>query len=237
MNPRELVDHHVRSGPVELVLDVPLRFAVERVPTRAISDTFFKSCKPAKRFEPCSVYNTEDEWVRLIKTLGSIKDIQYLAVFCTAGSHDFHPFQAVADALNNAHSLSELQVILNYETLPRDTSELIALANALRERTSLQNFTWFDLHSSQDVSPDPVLRALLDCPFLQFARIMTKYAGADAIRNLLELLVAIELELTLLPEHWLAVADELRRGHFHARVLSLCMIKEHNRRTLKLSKQ
>jgi hypothetical protein len=33
------------------------------------------------------------------------------------------------------------------------------------------------------------------------------------------------LQLTLLPDHWLTVADELRRGHFHVRVLSLGMIQ------------
>jgi hypothetical protein len=47
----------------------------------------------------------EDEWVLLVKTIGRIRDVRYLNFSCTHGSRDFHPFQAVADAVNSAHSL------------------------------------------------------------------------------------------------------------------------------------
>jgi hypothetical protein len=75
------------------------------------------------------------------------------------GSLDFHPFQAFADAVNNAHSLSKL-VIFPHCTFPIDPSGLTALANALREHTALQDFTWIDFGSPTEAAQisalDPV---------------------------------------------------------------------------------
>jgi hypothetical protein len=79
----------------------------------------------------------EDEWVLLVKTLGRIKDIQHLEFFCTSASRDFHPFQAIADAVNNAHSLLHLRLITKFSSLTGYPSGLIALANALREHIAL----------------------------------------------------------------------------------------------------
>jgi hypothetical protein len=87
---------------------------------------------------------SEDEWVLLVKTLGSIKDLQRLEFYCMPGSRRFHPFQAVADAVNNAQSLRNLEIYIESETFPGDPSGLIALANSLREHPALQEFTWFD---------------------------------------------------------------------------------------------
>jgi hypothetical protein len=72
----------------------------------------------------------EDEWVLLVKTLGRIKDFQHLEFFYTSASRDFHPFQAIADAVNNAHSLLHLRAITNFRS-STSFSGLIALANAL----------------------------------------------------------------------------------------------------------
>jgi hypothetical protein len=158
----------------------------------------------------------EDEWVHLIKMLGSIKGLQNLTLRCTSGSRNFHPLQAVASALNNARSLHRLEIAQEREPFPRDPSELFALANALREHTALEEFGWVDfcqrLEAEQNTTIDPVLRALRACPHLRKVVIMTKYACVDAIKNLLQLPSAIELHLVLENEHWLAVADEIRRG-------------------------
>jgi hypothetical protein len=48
---------------------------------------------------------SDDEWVLLVETLGRIRDIENLEFNIVSGSRDFHPFQTIADALNNAQSL------------------------------------------------------------------------------------------------------------------------------------
>jgi hypothetical protein len=52
----------------------------------------------------------EDEWVLLVKTIGSIKYIQNLILRCRTGYRDSHPFQAVARAVNNAQLLRKLVI-------------------------------------------------------------------------------------------------------------------------------
>jgi hypothetical protein len=189
MNSRELVDH-IRSGAAKLVLDKPLRFFRRtRLPrffrrTRSNSCAFNEFLQALQSSETirdihCKSQHqlgiSEDEWVLLVKTLGSIRDIQNLRLYCAPGSRNFHPFQAVADAVNSAHSLRKLVV----DVFPREPSGLIALANALREHTSLREFTWFDLGSRREAAPrdlslDPVLRALLACPHLRQVFIKTE---------------------------------------------------------------
>jgi hypothetical protein len=144
------------------------------------------------------------------------------------GSLDFHPFQAFANAANNAHSLSELVVRLQGDTFPRDPSGLTALASAFREHTALQDFRWIDfcplLRAAQNTALDPVLRALPMCPHLRIVVIKTKCASTDAINNLLQLRPTTDLKLVLEPDQWLAMADEIRRGRFHVLTLYLAMI-------------
>jgi hypothetical protein len=164
---------------------------------------------------------TEDEWVLLVKTLGSIKGIQILSLRCQPGSRDFHPFQAVADAVNNAQTLRALIIGLDGATFPRDPSEL-ALPNALRKHTGLHKFTLIDRRSlpeaAQSTVVDPMLQALSDCPHLRQGFIMTKFASADAIRSLLQLTTDPFMTLALTPDQWLLAADEIRLGR--------CLIKE-----------
>jgi hypothetical protein len=171
---------------------------------------------------------TEDDWVLLVQTLGRITDIQNLTLHCSSGSRDFHPFQAVADAVNNAHSLRALYFALGSVTFPGDSSGLIALANALREHTNLQVFGWIDLYSQTEAAQittiDSVLQALPACQHLREVDMRTKYASADAIRNLLQLQSATELRLVLKMDHWLAVADEIRRGRCNVRSLDLFLL-------------
>jgi hypothetical protein len=147
----------------------------------------------------------EDEWVLLVKTLGSINDIHHLTLYCTHGSRDFHPFQALADAVNSAHSLHQLRVDLQGETVPRDPSGMIALANALREHTALQEFSFYDwsplLGTAQSTALDPSLRALQACPHLQKVVIKTKCISADAVKNLLQLRLATNFHLIVNTEH------------------------------------
>jgi hypothetical protein len=130
--------------------------------------------------------------VLLIKTLGSITGIQHLSLKYMSGSRDFYPFQAVADAVNNAHSLITLKVTVLRDPRHADQSGIVALATALRKHTALQEFRWFGWVSPQEAQQDtffldPVLRALPACPHLRNTIIMTKCASAHAMKNLLHL--------------------------------------------------
>jgi hypothetical protein len=58
---------------------------------------------------------TEDEWVLLVKTVGIIKCIDDLTLLCEAGSRDYHPFQAIAEAVKSARSLRKLAISLDEE--------------------------------------------------------------------------------------------------------------------------
>jgi hypothetical protein len=239
MNLRELVDH-IHSGPAKLVLDKPLR--VPR-PTRRNScdfDEFLQALHYRKtiRTVECEshlVLNiTEDEWILLVKTLGSIKGLQNLRLSCRHGSRDFHLFQAITDAVKNARSLRTMKVHIyghddNFH--PDSSAGLTALASALREHTALQEFNWFEFGSRREAAPrnlslDPVLRALPACPHLRKVAIMTKYASDDALRNMLLLPSAIDLHLVLkTTENWLAVADEIRQGRCLVTNLHLGMLQ------------
>jgi hypothetical protein len=234
MNPRELVDH-IRSGPAKLVLDEPLRFRRRTRSNPCDFNDFLQALQSSEtiRNVSCESYRelgiSEDEWVLLVKTLGSIKDIQHLDFHCTPGSRSFHPFQAVADAVKKAQSLCKLAVVQHYETFPRDPSGLIALANALREHTTLREFAWIDncsrTEAAQITAVDPVLWALPACPHLRKVVIMTKCASADARKNLLQLPSVTNLRLVLETDHWLAVVDEIRQGRFNVQRLTLAMFQ------------
>jgi hypothetical protein len=225
MNPRELVDH-IRSSPAELVLDEPLRFRRRTRSNPCDFNEFLQALQFSEtiRSVECDSHRmlciTEDEWVLLVKMVGSIKGIHTLILDCTQISRDFHPFQAVADAVNTAHSLRALELAL-HEIIPRDPLGLTALANALREHKSLQEFVLMDWsplpEAGQNADFDPVLQVLSACPYLHDIFIMTEFASVDAIRNLLQLPTDTGLHLALTPVQWLAVADEIRLGR--------CLIK------------
>jgi hypothetical protein len=225
MNPRELVDH-IRSGPEDLGLNEPLRFRRRTRSNPCDFNEFIQALEASDtiRTVECLPHRelgiTEDEWVRVIKTLGSIKEIHHLEVCCQPGSRGFHPFQAIADAVNNAPSLFELKIGVEVGSFPRDPSGLISLATALREHTALQDFTWFDW-APRDVTSDPVLRALPSCCHLQKVLIMSRCASTDAIKNLLQLQSAIELHLVMETDQWLAVAEEIRQGRCNVQRLTL----------------
>jgi hypothetical protein len=237
MNPRELVDH-IRSGPAKLVLEEPLR------------------CRRRTRSNPCGFNEflqallssetiltvmgsshrelgiSEDEWVLLVEALESnIKGIESLILKCEAGSRDFCPFQAIAEAVSNARSLRKLEIYL-HGPLPRDPSGMIALANALREHTAWNHFAWLDScdwlearHGVSSVSPDFVLRVLPACSHLRHVTIQTKCASADAVTNLLQLQSATSLRLFLETDQWLAVTDEIRHGRCNVKKLTLIMLQ------------
>jgi hypothetical protein len=228
MNPRELVNR-IRSGPAELVLEAPLYDFNELLQALQSSETI----RSVTCYSQLQLYITEYEWVLLVKTLGNIKDIQNLTFWCRAGSQHFRPFQAVAEAVNSAHSLCALRIDLHHPfTAPGgQTFGLAALANALREHAALQELIWFDfrtagLEAPQDLSLDPVLRALPACPQLQRVSIMTKHASVGAMTNLLQLRPATDLRLVLETNHWLAVADEIRQGRCKIKYLSLFLYAE-----------
>jgi hypothetical protein len=228
----ELVKH-IRSGPAELMLDKPLGFRRRMYFNPCGFNEFLLALQSSKtiRTVRCgshlALVISEDEWVLLIKTLGSIKGIEDLHFCCRPGSRDFHPFQAGADAVNSAHSLRVLGVGIGDATFPSDPSGVTALANALRKHTSLQEFILADschrLVAAQEDTLDPVLRALPTCPHLQKVIIKTRCASADAMKNLLQLQSTTELLLVLTPDHWLAVADEIRRGHCNVQRLNLIL--------------
>jgi hypothetical protein len=198
MNPREIVDH-IRSGPAKLVLDKPLRFRRRILSNPCDFNEFLQALRSNETIgtvecEPhTNLGITEDEWALLVTTLGSIKGIEDLTLCCKAGSRDFHPFQAIAEAVSNARSLRKLGIYLTFATFPIDLSGMIALANALREHTALKAFGWIDscsrvqLEAFQSSALDPVLWLLPTNPHLQTVSIRTKCASVDALKNLLQM--------------------------------------------------
>jgi hypothetical protein len=237
MNPRELVDH-IRSGPVELLLDAPLRFRRRTRSNPCDLNEFLQALRSSETIQTavCSslldLGISENEWVLLVKTLGSIKCIDDLTFWCEAGSRDYHHFQAIADAVDSAHSLRKLAIEIYGDTFPMDPSGVNALANALREHTGLQEFTWFDscsnieLETVQTTPVDHIIRTLTACPHLRKVFIMTKCASSDAVKSLLQLRPATVLRLELEMEQWMTVADEIRRGRCHVQTLSLAIFQK-----------
>jgi hypothetical protein len=251
MNSREIVNH-IRSGPTELDLRKPLRFRRRTCFNGRFNpcdfDELLQALQSSKTIRDvrCSTKQTldisEEEWALLVKTLGRIKGIHTLTFSCKADSRDFCPFQTVADAVKNARSLRKLEIELWGRTFPGDSSGLTALANALREHTALQDFTWIDyVYRSQAApgyfSPDLVLRALPACPHLRKVVITTQCASADAMKTVLQLPKDADLTLMLNAEHWLAVADGIRQGQCDIKPSPLLCSKTQALRLLMLSKR
>jgi hypothetical protein len=94
MNPRELVDH-IRSGPVDLVLDEPLRFRRRTRSNPYDFSDFIQALQASEMIQSVKLVPkwgfgiTEDKLILLIKTVGRIKDIRHLEFHCRPGSHDF----------------------------------------------------------------------------------------------------------------------------------------------------
>jgi hypothetical protein len=173
MNACELVDH-IRSGPVKLMLVKKLRFRRRTRSNPCDFNELLKALRCSKTIRDILFGSmvdlgvSEDEWVRLVKTIASIKGIKYLTLYCEPGSRDFDTFQALADGVKNAHSLRRLILSVDWRSasFPRDPSGMFALAKALREHKRLQKFTWVDsvfpdqLEAMNSAAVDPVLRAL-----------------------------------------------------------------------------
>jgi hypothetical protein len=230
MNIRELVDH-IRSGPAELVLDKPLRFRRRTRSNPCDFNEFLQALQSSEtiRNVTCKQHICpDDEWVLLVKTIGLITNIQNLNINCPFGSREFHPLQAVADGVKNAHSLCELRITVDWGSFPRGSSELIALANAIQEHTTLQKFLWSDFgsHVQPGAVPcaalDPVFLALQTCHHLREVIINATCIGAG-IMTLLHM--QSTLALVLEKESWLAVADEIRRGRCNVKRLVLDLVK------------
>jgi hypothetical protein len=236
MNLRELVDH-IHSGPAKVVLDEPLRFRRRTRSNPCDFNEFLQALRSSETIQTavCESHQelgiSEDEWVLLVKTVGSIKCIDDLTLCCEAGSRDFRPFQALADALNNARSLHKLAIDIEGETFPIDPLGVTALANALREHTALQVFGWYDclshsqLEAVQITAVDHILLTLSACPHLQMVFIQTTCASSDAVKNLLQLRPATDLRLVVEFDQWLAVADEIRGGRCNVQTLGLAMFQ------------
>lgn len=226
MNFSEIFDY-VRSGPAELKLFSELPFGRrnhfvldEGVDVDEFS-SFLQALKSSEtiRAAICIGFNslgiTQDQWIRLVNTLGSINDIQQLQLVCQQGTRDSFPLSAVASAVNNAQSLRRLKIVVPQDLQELDRSALLVLANTLRQHAALETFVWtehFSRRESQDKTLDPVLRALPECPHLREVVIMTNCASKDAIRNILRSSTITNLHLIQNPEHWLVVADEIRHG-------------------------
>jgi hypothetical protein len=236
MNPRELVDH-IRSGaPTFLLLGEPLRFRRRTRSNPCDFNEFLQALQSSGTIRSvclsvcCQSQQrlgiSEDEWVLLVKTLGRIKNIQNLCFFCISGPN-FHPFQAVAEAVYSAHSLRKLELFI----LPREPSGLIALANALQQHTALQDFTWHDIGSWREAAPrdfsvDTIIRALPACPHLRKVDIATERASADALKYLLQLHSATDLHLRPTTDQWSAVTDEIRQGRCNVQRLTMSFFLE-----------
>jgi hypothetical protein len=236
MNPRELVNH-IRSGPATVVLDKPLRFRRRTCFNGRCNpcelDKFLHALESSETIQDvfCSSHLnlevSEDEWVLLVQTLGRIRHIQNLSLLCWAGSRDFRPLQAFAEALDSAHLLCKATVyLIEGQTFPGYSSGLTtALANALREHKHVQEFRWIDCSQTvEGTSLDPVLRKLPACQHLRKVDIMTKYASAGAMKSLLQLPKDIDLSLLQTnKDHWLAVADGIRQGQCNIKTLHLSL--------------
>jgi predicted metal-dependent HD superfamily phosphohydrolase len=233
MNPRELVEH-IRSGPAELVLDKPLRFRRRTRSNPCDFNEFLQALQSSETIRTVTCYFrlrlsiTEDEWVLLVQRIGRITDIQNLTLLYRAGSREFRPFQAIADALKNARSLRALALDLDSPESPSDSSGLTALTNALREHTTLREFCWIDRSQTvESASLDPVLRALPACPHLREVLIKTKNASAGAMKALLQLPKDTDLALfDTTKEQWLAVADGIRQGQCNIKTLHLSRLSQ-----------
>jgi hypothetical protein len=125
MNPSELANH-IRSGPVELVLDATLRFRRRTRSNPCDRNEFLQVLRSSETHRDLNI--SEDEWVLLIKTIGHIKGIKDIE-FCLFGQF--------AEAVDSANSLRKLEIDIEGETFPVDPSGVTALANALREHTGL----------------------------------------------------------------------------------------------------
>jgi hypothetical protein len=166
MNPRELVDH-IRSGPANLVLDKPLRFRRRTRCNPCDFDEFLQALRSSETIRKVTCCSqlllgiSKDQWVLLVKTIGNIKGIEELGLHYLHGSRDFDPFQTVAEALNNAQSLCKLVISPGNASFPGDPAGLIALANALREHTTLRELRWIEhchrMEAAQTTAVDPVL--------------------------------------------------------------------------------
>jgi hypothetical protein len=241
MNPRELVDH-IRSGPAELVLNKPLpRFRRRTRSNPCDFNEFLQALQSSGTIRDVSCFShrtlgiSKDEWVLLLETLGSIKGMQILTVYCKSSARDFYPFQAFANTVKNARSLRKLVFVLDGTTFPRDPSGLAALASALQNNTGLQEFFLMEscdlVGTSQSTAFDSMLQALSDCPQLKHVFISTKFASANAIRNLLQLPKDTALVLPLTPDRWLTVANEIRQGRCHIKDLQLWMLRRTSTRS------
>jgi hypothetical protein len=80
-------------------------------------------------------------------------------------SHDFHPFQAFDDMVNNARSLCKLTLGEGGKIFQRDSLGVTASTSAVREHTGLQDFRLIDWSRTMEgTALDPVLRTLPACP-------------------------------------------------------------------------
>jgi hypothetical protein len=77
MNPCELVDR-IRSGPIELDLQEPLRFRHRTRSNPCDFDEFLQAIKSSETIQDVSCSShillgiSEDQWFLLVKTIGSI---------------------------------------------------------------------------------------------------------------------------------------------------------------------
>jgi hypothetical protein len=228
MNTNELVDH-ILSGPAEIELCGPLRCDFNEFLQALRSSVTIRSVMCCRHQ---SLDITEEEWMVLVQTLGCITGIKNLLLWFSFSDHAFrdsHPFQAIADAVNSAHSLCILTIVMNEKIGLQHPTGITALANALRQHPVLNKFHWLDLGSMQEahqhsMAIDPVFRALPACTKLQKVVIQSRHASADAIRNLLQLRLGAILHLTIdNQDHWMAVANEIREGRCRVRGLVLSM--------------
>jgi hypothetical protein len=105
MNQRELI----LSGPAAIELHEPFRCDFNEFLQALRSSVTIRSvrCYPQQYLEI-----TDEEWMVLVQTLGCITGIQNL-LLCFSLDHaapGFQPLEAIADAVNSAHSLRALHI-------------------------------------------------------------------------------------------------------------------------------
>jgi hypothetical protein len=116
-------------------------------------------------------------------------------------------------------------IVIIPERLRQTLSQRIASKNLVYRLPNPSAIDWLSRTPSD--SRQNKLWALPACPHLRKVFIATKYASADAMKNLLQLPSATDLHLLVLEkqEHLLAVADESRRGRCYVHRLTLVMIQ------------
>jgi len=227
MTPQELIDH-IQSGPWKLNLNFPLRF---RRRTRSNPwcsfDDLLQALRLNKTIREVVCYShgtlciTETDWIRLMEAFGSIRGLKKIGVAWRNGSHDFHPLQAVARAVDSSMTLQALS-ITSFGNNPSDPAGEILLVQSLQQHGTLEVFYWGGV-PTQTRTRYPLLTAV-DATLatsIHTVGVSNVNLTAGDIQSLVRSPRLKLLELKGRVDSWLVIADEIRNGRIQLEELVL----------------